>query len=107
MEENYNGPYKRRLYEIDVRIEDLKIHMGMWGRAGGGRMAMEAIREINNLKAEKERILNGTQEKYEEIEAKIKELKELRAQCLAINFIKKTRLKKEIGNYEEQKRRIH
>ena len=95
--------YKARLVEIDDRIEGLKSHMSMWGRAGGGRMAMEAVSEINSLKAEKARILNGTQEKIDEIQGHIRDLEQLKAQCHAINFIKKMKLNNEIRVYEKQK----
>lgn len=60
MEEKYEGPYKQRLIEIDARVADLLSHMSMWGKAGAGRMAMEASKEIDELNAEKNRILNGT-----------------------------------------------
>ena len=67
---DYEKKYAKRLREIDDRIDHLSSHMTMWGRAGGrgGAMAMQALGEINELKREKERILNGTQAKIDEIE---------------------------------------
>ena len=78
--------YESRLIEIDNRIEALKSHMFMWARAGGGKMSMEALSEINALKAEKDRIINGTQEKIDEIQGHIRDLEQLKAQCHTINF---------------------
>ena len=106
MQENQNTQYANRIKEIDERIEGLKSHMSMWGRAGAGKMAMKALDEIESLTNEKNRILNGTQEKYEDLQSKIEELKKLKAQCLFINFIKKNKLEKEIISYEEQKNKI-
>ena len=103
MEEKYNGPYAQRLNEIDKRIEQLENHRTIWGRAGAGTLSMQADEEINCLKEEKNRILNGTQEEYEKIESKIEELKRLRNQCSFINFIKKNKLTKEINSYETKK----
>jgi len=89
--------YQRRLLEIDNRIEDLENHITMWLKAGGhgSRMAGQGRQEISELKKEKERILNGTQEK-------IDELKELKAQCKAIQLIKKAKINKEINYYQQQ-----
>ena len=101
-----NEKYTNRLVEIDNRIEDLTSHMGMWGRAGGGKMAMQAVGEIDLLKAEKERILNGNQEKIDKLEEQISELRKLKAQCHVINFIKKMNLNNKIKGYEEQKSRF-
>lgn len=49
-----------RVSEIDRRISDLESHIAMWGRAGAGNMAMQALAEIADLKLEKEDLLNGT-----------------------------------------------
>ena len=106
MEKNYEGPYKERLVEIEERIEDLKAHMNMWSRAGGGRMSMQAISEIDSLEAEKARILDGSQEKIDKIQGHISELQQLKAQCHAINFIKKMKLNNEIKGYEKEKSMI-
>ena len=70
--------YKNRLVEIDNRINDLTAHMTMWNRAGGGRMAMQAVAEIDSLKAEKERILDGSQVKIDNIQEQINGLKNLK-----------------------------
>lgn len=104
MSEQYTGEYASRLYEIDARIADLKAHMSMWGRAGGrgGAMAMQAVSEINELKAEKERILNGTQAKIEKISKKIKSLQEQKQQVAKINLIKQAQLNKQIREQEEE-----
>lgn len=104
MSEQYTGEYASRLYEIDARIEDLKAHMSMWGRAGGrgGAMAMQAVSEINELKAEKERILNGTQAKIDKISKKIKSLQEQKQQVAKINLIKQSKLNKQIREQEEE-----
>lgn len=104
MSEQYTGEYASRLYEIDARIEDLKAHMSMWGRAGGrgGAMAMQAVSEINELKAEKERILNGTQAKIDKISKKIKSLQEQKQQVAKINLIKQAQLNKQIREQEEE-----
>lgn len=75
----------------------------MWNRAGGGRMAMQAVAEIDSLKAEKERILDGSQVKIDYIQEQIDKLKNLKAQCNAINFIKKMKLNNEIKSYEHKK----
>lgn len=103
-EQQYTGEYVSRLYEIDARIEDLKAHMSMWGRAGGrgGAMAMQAVSEINELKAEKERILNGTQAKIDKISKKIKSLQEQKQQVAKINLIKQSKLNKQIREQEEE-----
>ena len=113
MEENnkdivYDGPYKERLVEIDNRISGLNKQRLMWAKAGGvgGSMAMQAIGEIKNLEAEKRRILDGSQLKVEELQNKIEKLKMLRAQCKVINFIKKTKLKKQIEDCENEKYNI-
>lgn len=98
--------YKARLVEIDDRIASLKSHMSMWSRAGSDKMSMEALREINTLKAEKARIMNGTQEKIDEFQEHISELEQLKAQCHALNFIKKMRLNSEIKGYQKQKSRF-
>ena len=95
--------YKSRLVEIDNRINDLTAHLSMWSRAGGGKMAMQAVVEIDSLKAEKERILDGSQVKIDKIQEQINELKNLKAQCHAINFIKKMKLNSEIKGYEQEK----
>ena len=104
MSEQYTGEYASRLYEIDARIEDLKAHMSMWGRAGGrgGAMAMQAVSEINELKAEKERILNGTQAKIDKISKKIKSLQEQKQQVAKINLIKQAQLNTQIREQEEE-----
>ena len=104
MSEQYTGEYASRLYEIDARIEDLKAHMSMWGRAGGrgGAMAMQAVSEINELKAEKERILNGTQAKIDKISKKIKSLQEQKQQVAKINLVKQAQLNKQIRQQEEE-----
>ena len=49
MQENQNTQYANRIKEIDERIEGLKSHMSMWGRAGAGKMAMKALDEIESL----------------------------------------------------------
>lgn len=95
--------YVNRLAEIEQRIADLNAHRSMWSRAGGGKMSMEALSEINALKAEKDRIINGTQEKIDEIQGHIRDLEQLKAQCHAISFIKKMKLSNEIKGYEQQK----
>ena len=96
--------YQRRLLEIDKRIEDLENHITMWLKAGGrgSRMAGDARQEIANLKLEKERILDGTQEKIDKIEEKIAELKVLKSQCKALQILKKAKINKEINYYEVQ-----
>ena len=66
------------------------------GKAGSERMAMQASQEIIDLQAEKMRILNGSQEKIDKLQNKINELKELKAQCHLINFVKRYKLNKEI-----------
>jgi len=98
--------YKNRLIEIDDRIKDLNAHMSMWSRAGSGKMAMQATTELELLKAERERILDGTQVRVDEIQNKINELKELRTQCKIISFIKKHNLNKQIKGYETEKSNI-
>lgn len=104
MKEQYDGEYAARLAAIDSRIEDLYDHMRMWGRAGGkgGAMAMEAQHEINELKAEKERILNGTQAKIDKLYTKIKTLTEEKKQHSKINVIKQIRLSKEIKQQQRE-----
>lgn len=95
--------YVNRLAEIEQRIADLNAHRSMWSRAGGGKKAMQAVVEIEELKAEKARILDGSQEKIDKIEEQINELKQLKVQCHAISFIKKMKLSNEIKGYEQQK----
>ena len=70
MDNKLDAKYEKRLREIDKRVEDLKEHMVMWGRAGGagGKMAMQANSEIKELLEEKERILSGTQKRIDELE---------------------------------------
>ena len=106
MQNTYEGPDAQRLSEIDERIKGLQMHASVFGKAGRGNASIKMYDEINELNKEKARILNGTQEQYEAIDSKLAELKRLRAQCLFINFIRKSQLKKEIQNYEEQKRAI-
>ena len=61
MEENNNGVYKKRIKEIDERIVELKAHLEAWNKAGApGRMKMQALSEIKELEAEKERNKNNT-----------------------------------------------
>lgn len=103
MSDKYDGPYKNRLIEIDERIERLNKRIPMWSKAGGGKMAMQGIGEINELKREKARILDGSQVKIDEIQRKIGELKKLREQCKIINFMKKANLDKEINKFEIEK----
>lgn len=108
MEEQYNGPYKERLNELNERLKELISHSSMWAKSGGmgGKMAMQAQQEIEDLKAERTRILNGTQEKYEQIQDKINELKELKRQCHIIQFIKKKQLDNEITQYQKQQNEL-
>lgn len=110
--QQYQGPYAERLVEIDKRIKNLNKHIDMWRGHGsiGGNMIMKAFDEIKELKEEKRRILDGTQEeidkKTQELEYKINALKTLKSKCMAINFITKYKLNKEIDMYEKQKTRL-
>lgn len=98
--------YEDRLVEIDARIADLKAHRRMWIRASSPDIAIQAVREIDALNAEKSRILDGSQEKIDKIQEHICELQQLKAQCHAVNFIKKIKLNGEIKGYEKQKKII-
>ena len=78
-----------RIQEIDKRLEGLIIHQSRWARAGGvgGSMAMKANAEIEELRKEKEDILNDTQNiGIDKKHAQLRELKELREKA---NFLKK------------------
>ena len=101
---DYEKKYKKRLREIDDRIEHLSSHMTMWGRAGGrgGAMAMQALGEINELKREKERILNGTQAKIDEIEQQIEILKSIKRRIRKLDIFKQMEYSKEIKEQEKQ-----
>lgn len=100
----YEKKYAKRLKEIDDRIEHLKDHMTMWSRAGGrgGAMAMQALGEINELKREKERILNGTQAKIDDIEQQIEILKSIKRRISKLNIFKQMEYTKEIKEQEQQ-----
>lgn len=106
--QNYEGPYAERLNEIDKRIEDLKEHRRMYVNSGGQglRMAVQVDNDIYELREEKIRIMNGTQEKIDKLEKKINELKLLKNQCKMINFIKKMKINKEVYEYEEEMEQI-
>lgn len=95
--------YEERIAEIDARIADLNAHRGMWAKSGGGKMAMQAVTEIEELKAEKARIMDGSQKKIDKIQEHISELQQLKAQCHMIDFMKKMKLNGEIKNCEKQK----
>ena len=101
---DYEKKYAKRLREIDDRIEHLSSHMTMWSRAGGrgGAMAMQALGEINELKREKERILNGTQAKIDEIEQQIEILKSIKRRISKLNICKQMEYAKEIKEQEQQ-----
>ncbi len=101
---DYEKKYAKRLREIDDRIEHLSSHMTMWSRAGGrgGAMAMQALGEINELKREKERILNGTQAKIDDIEQQIEILKSLKRKISKLQLIRQFELSKTIKEQEQQ-----
>ena len=101
---DYEKKYAKRLKEIDDRIEHLSSHMTMWSRAGGrgGAMAMQALGEINELKREKERILNGTQAKIDELEQQIEILKSIKRRISKLNIFKQMEYSKEIKEQEQQ-----
>lgn len=96
--------YAARVKEIDARIDDLKVHMTMWGRAGGrgGSMAMQALGEINELKREKERILNGTQEKIDNLEQEIEILRKLKNRISKLKVFRQLELSKTIKEQEQE-----
>ena len=106
--ETKNKNYEERLIEIDNKIEDLKEHKKMFVTAGGHglKMALQVDEDIYKLEEEKSRIQNGTQEKVDQIADKINELKLLKAQCKAINFIKKTKINKKVHSYEQEMEQI-
>ena len=92
----------KRIQEIDKRLEGLIIHQSRWARAGGvgGSMAMKANAEIEELRKEKEDILNDTQNiGIDKKHAQLRELKELREKA---NFLKKMKYASEIKKIEEQ-----
>lgn len=96
--------YATRIKEIDARIDDLKAHMTMWSRAGGrgGAMAMQAYGEIKELEREKERILNGTQEKIDAIEQEIEILKKLKNRISKLKVFRQLELSQAIKEQEQE-----
>ena len=52
----------KKIEELEARIADLELHKDMWFRAGGmgGRMALQAMEEIDDLKLELEDLKKGT-----------------------------------------------
>ena len=109
--------WKKRINEIDKRIEDLQNHSIMWSRAGGvgGRMAMQANSEISTLKKEKERLVKQVELEKEDktngtnklniflIQCKIEDLQEMKKQA---KFIKKIKLKSQIFQEEQNLKNI-
>lgn len=106
--QHYEGPYAERLIEIDKQIEDLKERRRIYVNSGGQglRMAVQADNDIYNLKEEKIRIMDGTEEKIEQLQKKINELNILKNQCKMINFIQKRKINKEVYACEEEMEQI-
>lgn len=97
-----NADKQKRIEEIEERINNLREHRAMWGRAGGvgGKMAMQAVAEIEELELEKEDLLNGTNKlEIYRIQKRITQLKLLREQA---NILKKLHYNSEIKKAEEQ-----
>ena len=92
---------EKRLAEIDQRIEDLEAHAKMWGNARGvgGNMMIQAWAEINDLKLEREDLINGTHnlEKHK----REKEIERLNVLLEQAKFIKKIKYRKELKAQEE------
>ncbi len=91
-----------RIREIDKRIDDLISHRSMWASSGGmgGNMAMKANDEIEELRKEKEDLLNDTDNiGIDKKHARLRELNELRETA---NFLKKMKYNSEIKKVEEQ-----
>lgn len=91
-----------RIHEIDKILEELTSHRSMWAKSGGmgGKMALEANNRIEELKREREALLNdtnniGISKKY----ALLRELKELRKEA---SFLKKMKYNFEIKKVEGQ-----
>ena len=102
MKDNLTKEQKEELEKIEERIEDLKLHRGMWAKAGGvgGKMALQAITEIKLLEIKRDDIINGTNN-YEITlkENEIKSLKHLKEQA---NILKKRKYSKQIKQSEEE-----
>ncbi len=96
--------YASRIVWIDDRIKALEEHRTMWARAGGvgGRMAMQAIREVAELKEEKARIYKGTQQKIDIIREKMEKIDRELVETSRLHFIKRLMLKKQQEKYDEE-----
>ena len=69
MSKELSPKYMKRIEEIDKKIEEIRNNQEIWKNEGGvgPRKALAANAEINDLLAEKKAILNGTQEKIDNI----------------------------------------
>ncbi len=69
MSKELSPKYMKRIEEIDKKIEEIRNNQEIWKNEGGvgPRKALAANAEIDNLLAEKKAILNGTQEKIDNI----------------------------------------
>lgn len=96
-----NEAKQKRIEELDKAIADLREHMVMWGRAGGvgGRMAMQAYGQLQELELEREDLVNGTNKLA--ISRKEREIARLRALKEDAILLKKLRYKKELEKEEK------
>ncbi len=103
--DDLNSDKKEQLNKVEKRIKDLEEHRHMWFKAGGmgGRMAMEATTEIEDLKVLRSDIINGTNHyaKIEKYKQAVEELKRLKAQREKTIFFKRGKIDKEIKEQEQ------
>ena len=102
MKNNLTDEQKDELKKIENKINELKSHRGMWAKAGGvgGRMALQAMSEIELLEIKRDDIINGTN-KYE-ILLKEKEIKSLKLLREEATFLKRRKYSKQIKQSEEE-----
>ena len=103
--DSLNPEKKEQLDKVEKKIKDLEEHRHMWFKAGGmgGRMAMDATTEIEDLKILRSDIINGTNHyaKIEEYREAVEELKRLKAKREKATFFKKFKIDKEIKEQEQ------
>lgn len=97
---------EQRIEQIDKRIKDLEEQRSMWFKAGGPgvRMAMQSVGEIEDLKMEKDDLINGTNNLGIKMkEREISELKRLRDEA---SFLQSHKYKKQINEREAELERM-
>ena len=96
----------KQVREIERRINDLSEHAEMWQKAGGMgyQMAMKAREEVQDLKLQRDDILNGTNTyRIAQIEREIKRLQSIKEES---KFFKKKRCDKKIAEYTDEANKL-